>query len=367
MTNVKSPAGSRKTQADRERLIEENAVINPPKLQQKRKMSASKASAPKDREYPCFSCGKEYTKREGNFPVSPHSMFKGNDGYTHMCRSCTAHYLAEYEQMFDNDGDAAVRHLGMYLGYYVSDSAVNASNRVNSKQNRIFSLASSQGMKQAVGKNYDNYIMELREQENTKIESVEDLKELGNTKITQKMLKFWGAGYEPEEYVFLNDKYDDWTSRHECKTKAQESIFQKICLIELQITKAIQNGDKIDGLMRAFNDQLGSANIRPVQNKDNSLADQNTFGTLIQKWETERPVPEPDPEWQDVDGIRKYVSTWFLGHLCKMLNIKNKYSLQYEEEISKYTVEQPEYDDDGELAFDSIFKGEESVSEDGDL
>jgi hypothetical protein len=136
--------------------------------------------------------------------------------------------------------------------------------------------------------------------------------------------------------------------------------------MELQIMKAIQSGDKVDGLIRSFNDLLGSANIEPVQNKDNSLADQNTFGTLIQKWENERPVPEPDPEWEDVDGIGRYIRTYFLGHLCKMLNVNNSYSRLYDEEIAKYTVDSPHYEEDCESSYDDIFGKAEIKNNDND-
>ena len=98
--------------------------------------------------------------------------------------------------------------------------------------------------------------------------------------------------------------------------------------------------------MNAYQNLLGSANIKPNQTNENALADQNTFGTLIQKWETEKPIPEPDPEWKDVDGILKYISTWFLGHLCKMMGVKNSYSKLYENEMKKYKVEKPQYEDD---------------------
>ena len=76
--------------------------------------------------------------------------------------------------------------------------------------------------------------------------------------------------------------------------------------------------------MDTFQSLLGSANLKPVQNNDNALADSQSFGTLIKKFEEEKPIPEPDPEWKDVDGIVKYITVYFLGHLCKMIGIKNK-------------------------------------------
>ena len=110
--------------------------------------------------------------------------------------------------------------------------------------------------------------------------------------------------------------------------------------------------------MKTFQDLLGSANIKPTQTNDNALADQNTFGTLIQKWEVEKPIPEPDPEWKDIDGIIKYISIWFLGHLCKMMGIKNSYSKLYEDEMLKYRVQKPQYEEDDEILFDNLFGGE---------
>jgi len=73
-------------------------------------------------------------------------------------------------------------------------------------------------------------------------------------------------------------------------------------------------------------------------------ADVNTLGTWIKKFENEKPIPEPDPEFQDVDGIKKYIRVWFLGHFCKMLGINNVYAKEYEEELRKYSVEITEED-----------------------
>ena len=59
------------------------------------------------------------------------------------------------------------------------------------------------------------------------------------------------------------------------------------------------------------------------------------------------------------DGIVKYISIWFLGHLCKMLGIKNAYCKMYERELEKMRIENPELDEeDDETLFDDIFGGD---------
>jgi hypothetical protein len=179
--------------------------------------------------------------------------------------------------------------------------------------------------------------------------------------VNPESYKFWGFGFKPEEYEFLDNKYVEWTSSHECNSKAQESVFQKICMVELSILKANQEGEKITDLMKQFNDLLKTGNLQPKQNSADAFVETNTLGTLIKKWETDDPIPEPDDKWRDVDGIKKYFSVWFLGHLCKMLGIDNKYSREwknlYENEVAKFTVTPSVYEDDdtGGYSFDDVF------------
>jgi len=237
-----------------------------------------------DKTYYCTSCGKGYKRLKGNFRASQSPFFKGW-GHIPICIKCLDYYEREYTERLGSS-DEAIKRLALHLDLYFDESSLLASSRkINANQSRIAGYIAKANLLQYKDRTYDTYLEEEAEAErqNNKIESYEALDEIQHEQINQNTLTFWGIGFAPEDYIYLEDKYADWTSRHECKTKAQESIFQKICLMELQITKAIQNGDKVDNLIKSFNDLLGSANLKPVQNKDNALADQNTFGTLIQK------------------------------------------------------------------------------------
>ena len=66
---------------------------------------------------------------------------------------------------------------------------------------------------------------------------------------------------------------------------------------------------------------------------------------------------------KDVNGIRKYVFTW-MGHLCKMLGLKNGYAKLYEDEIERLRVNRPEYDGDDDEAFMNRLFEEEDDSDD---
>lgn len=158
----------------------------------------------------------------------------------------------------------------------------------------------------------------------------------------------WGKGYELEDYLYLENEYETLINSYESDSYAQQMLFQEIAHKRLEIQKKREQNNSTEKEVKTLQELLGSSNIKPVQETGANAAEQATFGTLIKKYENEHPIPEPDPAWKDVDGIKKYISIWFLGHLCRMLGINNDYSQMYDDEIAKYKVEAPEYEEEDE-------------------
>ena len=160
--------------------------------------------------------------------------------------------------------------------------------------------------------------------------------------VTREMIRTWGKGFTQDQYQFLEEEYEEWITKNVCKTKSQEELFRNIALAQLDVRIARQNGGKVTDSLKALQDLMNSANILPKQNSDNILADTQTFGTLLKKYEETDPIPEPDERWRDVDGIRRYMNTWFRGGLAKALKINNENTALYDEavdEMQRYTVQ----------------------------
>jgi hypothetical protein len=186
-----------------------------------------------------------------------------------------------------------------------------------------------------------------------------------NAKIVQKTIKAakkrFGADYTNEELMFLENDYQDWSSRYECTQKAQEETFQSLAILKLMKRNAIKNGSPTKDIDKSYQDWMDTGNLKPKQNALDTLSDSQTLGTLIQKYEETRPLPEIDPELEDVDKIGLYIDAFYRGHASKMLGLKNRFSNIYERVMSKYTVKPPEYDEDAdsEALFDKIFGNQE--------
>ena len=166
----------------------------------------------------------------------------------------------------------------------------------------------------------------------------------------------WGDGFSTTaDYKYLDEQYGIWTSSYPCDTHADEVVFQQICMLQLRILRANQNGEAVDRLANQLNSYLDTACVKPKQNRNNGLTEGQTIGTLIKKYEDTRPLPESEPS-----GLAKYISTWFFGHLCKLLGIKNDEAAAYEEERSKYDVTLPSFEEEMEsdVTFEDVYGGE---------
>lgn len=178
-----------------------------------------------------------------------------------------------------------------------------------------------------------------------------------NNRTLKNAIKRFGPGYTNEDYMFLENEYQDWITRYECNTKAQEAAFERLSFKKWEINNATKKGLPTKDLDKTYQEWLGTANIQPRQTSMDSMADAQTFGTLIQKYEETRPLPEVDPELEDVDKLGLLIDVFFRGHASKMLGLKNTFSHLYERFMKKYTVNKPEYDEDtdSETVFEKVF------------
>lgn len=311
-------------------------------------------------KYRCFYCGNDYV--ETNYYKS-YSKFYSNIGKIPYCKQCIERFYQEYYEKYTNEGcltpeRKAIKRLCMIFDIYykedVFNSAMNKIKESNMNISPMGQYVKTIQLAQYHDKSYENTISE-EELNDFVAGSIEDMSDSRN--VDKKTIKFFGAGFTDEDYEFLKEQYDDWTARHECNTKAQEEVFKRICFKQLEILKATRKGEETKNLDATFQNLLDTAKLQPKQNSGDTTADNQTLGTLIDKWENTRPLPEIDEELKDVDKIGAYVDIFYRGHLSKMMGLKNGLSNLYTKFMKKYTVKKPEYNDEenSEVLFDAIF------------
>lgn len=329
----------------------------------------------------CSKCGRAYGRRKGYFPVNYSILYKGI-GFLNVCKECV-------DQMYDTyleqckDAKAAVRQMCRKLDLYWSENVFNIIEKKNTSRTMMTSYLSKINSITFVGKCYDNTLAEegtLWSFSNNQIvieqpvvqnagEQDDAEPDTMTGKVDPDVINFWGSGMTAAMYMELESRKAWYLGKLQVENMdnldvGTQAAIRQICNLEVDIARERSAGKPVHNQINTLNSLLGSTLLKPDQKKnDIDSATANTpFGVWIKKWEDMRPVPEPDPELKDVDGIIRYITIWFLGHLCKMLGIRNSYCKLYEEEIAKMRIDKPEYEDeDDETVFNDIFgqSGEE--------
>lgn len=321
----------------------------------------------------CLCCGKPYETQEKEFVTTTSPLFLANGGYYPVCRECLAkYYLNVVMPAVDGDEKRAVEVMcGLCDWYFDNDllemaSKITDGYRENGNKTPLpITYGSRRNMPQFKRRGI-TYLDTVKQRWNASkvVKSHDEVLDPNDPdsrreEVSEEDVWFFGPGYTAGQYKYLREQYEDWCQRYDCQSKAQEEIFKTLAIAQLNVQMAQQDGNpkRTTEAIKTLQDLMDTAKIKPKQKDDDSLVEQNTFGTLIQKWENEEPIPEPREEWKDVDGIRKYIGTFFFGHLAKMFRLDNDWASMYDEEIAKYTVTKPQYEEneDGEDSFDALF------------
>lgn len=321
----------------------------------------------------CTKCGTKYPQYKRYFYVNYGAIHKGT-GYLPYCKKCVDTIYTGYVEMC-RDPKAAVRQVCRKLDLYWSESIFDQANRKSTTNTLMAAYLSRLSAPSYTGKSYDDTLSEeasLWVFPGTKIqeiyvpvsESGEDLDD-ESRKISDDIIAFWGTGYSPGMYMELEQRKRYYLSKMSDRGEVDigtEVLIRQICNLEVSIARDSAAGKSIEKSVNALNNLLGSLNLKPTQRKDEEIEAElssTPMGVWLYRYENKRPLPEIDDKLKDVNHIKKYVFTW-MGHLCKMLNIKNGYTKMYEEEVNRLRVEKPEYDgDDDEVLLSMAYSGEE--------
>ena len=305
--------------------------------------------------YICCKCGKMFSKRAPNFYKSYAELYKGTN-HLPVCKECVdvmySTYLAQ-----SGDAGAAMRQVCRKLDLYWSQAIFDKAMRVTAARSAMSKYLQIVNGVAYAGKSYDDTLLEegtiwMPDTSVVDEVEVEEIEEpIEEIEIPEDVKMFWGSGYSNRMYDELEQRRKYWMSKFPDGVELDigtEAIIRQICSLELDINRDRADGKAVDKSINALNTLLGSANLKPVQKKEDadSSLENTPMGVWLYRYENKRPLPD---EYED-SKILKYVFTW-MGHVCKMLGVKNGYEQMYQNEIDRLRVEKPEYDGDDEEMF----------------
>jgi len=308
----------------------------------------------------CHMCGTAYQRRKGFFSVSYAIQHKGL-GYLPICKQCAERLYDNYLSQC-NDPKLAMRQLCRKLDLYWDEKIYEYVIAKSTTRSVLSGYLQRITASAYAGKSYDTTLEKegtlwnFAEEELDIPEETEEEVTENAENIPKKYIRYWGSGYQAETYKDLEQHKANWMASFADPSSidvSTEAIIKQLCFLEIEMNKMRAAGKSADKLINAYNTLLGSANLKPVQKKqeeDEMGLERTPLGVWLYRYENKRPLPEIDEDCKDVNGLRRYVFTW-MGHLCKMLGLKNAYEQLYQDEINRLRVEKPEYDGDDDEAF----------------
>lgn len=302
----------------------------------------------------CSRCGKMFSKYRNFFPVSYAAQHKGT-GFLPICKECADRMYEEYLSQC-GDPKMAVRQMCRKLDLYWDDEVYEVAIKRSAPLSAMTKYMSKLTSNAYAGKCYDDTLIiegslwsypSEQDAEDVDTQESEDKEE----PVSEDIVMFWGEGYTPNMYRKLEKRKDYWIERLPKGVDIDigtEAIIKQICSLELDINRDRAAGKPVDKTVGILNTLLGSARLKPDQKKEDldSSINNTPFGVWIYRFEHKRPIPDKYPD----STLLKYVFTW-MGHVLKMLGVKNKYEELYERTMEKYRVEKPEYTEDDDEEF----------------
>ena len=326
-------------------------------------------------EYYCCRCGKNFTRQQTNFPTSKSALYAGNNGYLTICKTCITDVFLYYLNEL-NDPFLATERVCSRFDIYYSKTLVENIVASCAPNVMITSYIGRVATSEHKNKCYDDYLNEKSVEEAEYAKNISTEMTAHEAEVIEKGRLTWGLSLDAVDYEYLDNEFADWDARCAIDGKTRESLVREICVLKLLQNKALLAGDieQYNKLSATLQKTYTTAELTPKQESDAKRASEKPMGVMIEMFENERPIPEPNKEWEDVDGIQKLIRVFFIGHLCKMLGIKNKYSAEYEDYMAEYSAVVPDdIDDDSEDIYDYLMEhgfsdveAEEGGDEDGD-
>lgn len=322
----------------------------------RKKLDKTVELPPSKQKFYCCTCGTAYSQQKGNFSVSHSPMYRGTK-YLAICQECVDSMFQRYRKELGGDRPA-MRRVCMKLDLYWNDAIANMVENKQNVKSYVRSYIGKSNINSYISKTFDDTIRE----EGGVLEPVPVTKRVTPVKeepmeVSEDLVDFWGPDYAPKDYLALEKRRQylmkKYPKDYEFDT-GEEILLRQLAQLEVEINRDTAAGIAVDKKRALLISTIDSANLKPSQKKvevnDNKLEGM-PLGVGLQKWEYYRPLPPVPEEMKDVNGLVRNINTWFLGHLSKMLGLKNSHCTLYERAMEKLRCKVEGFEDEDDDTF----------------
>lgn len=135
----------------------------------------------------------------------------------------------------------------------------------------------------------------------------------------------WGTSWSVSDLETLEANYTNWLTHHDCDKLTTQKLVQLICMKEMEIRKARENGESHDKIMKmekSLIDLMDTSKLTPKTMDENSgVNSTKAFGVWIKDIEQNRPCEyfKDKSIYKDYDNILDYWNRFILRPMKNLL------------------------------------------------
>lgn len=297
----------------------QDALNNAKPVNEKVKIKTINPQSNRNMIYKCSCCGNEWKTQKGHFSKTKSPLYNANNGYINICNDCRDSYYYQLIPFFNGDEDLAIDRMCSLFDWYVNDDGLNSCRQISDDRSRISHYLAKKNLGQnAIGDTYLDTIKERLLAKNKTIDTPDDLEDVVEYKITPKMIKFWGAGYEPQALQALQGYYDELLKLCEGKPDVKkQKMMKNLCLLEYQMQVNIQNGKDIGTLSNSYKSIFEAAGLKA----DEADISNDAFGKWVMDIEKYCPAEyyQDKNKYHDFFGIVDYIERFMFRPLKNLI------------------------------------------------
>ena len=164
-------------------------------------------------------------------------------------------------------------------------------------------------------------------EEDFKVYELEDVGIKDPILITKEVLNRWGENRPNEDYIYLEDMYNTMIKTYDTSNPMSVETYKQIVLNYLDVKKLRESKNpdnkKIGEILKINSMLQADCRIKDVQASNDE--DNIYWSMFIEEIELTEPIPKPEKEFVDVDGIKKYIKKWFVEPFAKSRKLKENH------------------------------------------
>lgn len=285
----------------------------------------------KETTYTCLSCGYDLFETEYAKSASVLNKQRGRLPY---CKGCCGDF---YDRLLVElqDEMKALYKFCMQLDIYFDKDLANTLLANPTKMNTNLGLRyiNKMGLVQYRNKTFADTkafvnVFPISEEELEEIMYInaernkEEIKKKQKDMVTEEMITRWGIGYEPDEYLFLEERFQVMLNSYDNSNPASIWDYQEMCINYLELRKNRGNPTAQKNYQEMI-DKLQKGCKMKISQLDNTEDETASFGRFIDRIEMYEPCEKKLSFFDDIDGIRKYIKKWFVLPFARELEIVN--------------------------------------------